>query len=338
MKIRGCNNNGKYGVAAKDVKELIKKGCKLLKLPVVGTDVCLYSDGTRVTEEYFHTLSDNTELVLVPRGQTWSGGVVHDISLLLSTGSHGGELIKAAKELLSGDEHADKKRKILSDLLLNLEDKSELESRDDDEDWFKGVASRFKTKSSYMKHSCENRIRSYTKELVEATKSIQEDKVRNEFLKASEFLVETLKAAKYNGCYFDRTEKQQDRLCSKEGWFTCQGSFDQDVCSSLHSINPYSSQESRVIFSTWNLDHRIEKGRTIIPALIEVLQNHECSNVNLEYFYHLLFTRHNLKLVHIVCHNKGAHNLLCDTKKVLRRSANSHGSEQKARAKKKRLT
>lgn len=64
---------------------------------------------------------------------------MHDISLLLSTGSHGGELIKAAKELLSGDEHADKKRKILSDLLLNLEDKSELESRDDDEDWFKGT-------------------------------------------------------------------------------------------------------------------------------------------------------------------------------------------------------
>lgn len=35
-----------------------------------------------------------------------------------------------------------------------------------------------------------------------------------------------------------------------------QGSFDQDACLSLHSINPYSSQESRIIFSTWNLDHR----------------------------------------------------------------------------------
>lgn len=45
-----------------------------VQLPLVGTDVCLYCDGTRVTEEYFHTLSDNTELVLVPRGHTWSGG------------------------------------------------------------------------------------------------------------------------------------------------------------------------------------------------------------------------------------------------------------------------
>lgn len=45
-----------------------------VQLPLVGTDVCLYSDGTIVTEEYFHTLSDNSDLVLVPRGQTWSGG------------------------------------------------------------------------------------------------------------------------------------------------------------------------------------------------------------------------------------------------------------------------
>lgn len=64
---------------------------------------------------------------------------MHNISLLLSTGSDGDELIKAKKQLLSGDKHADKKRKILSDLLLNLEDRSELESRGEDEDWFKGT-------------------------------------------------------------------------------------------------------------------------------------------------------------------------------------------------------
>lgn len=100
-----------------------------------------------------------------------------------------------------------------------------------------------------MKFSCESRMRSYTKEVkllflllnpqastilanslllclcsqvVEATKTIQKTKIRAEFLKASKFLVETLKAAKYNGCYFDRTEKEPDRLCTQEGWFTCQ--------------------------------------------------------------------------------------------------------------------
>lgn len=83
---------------------------------------------------------------------------------------------------------------------------------------------------------------------------------------------------------------------------------------------------------------RIEKGRTVIPALIEVLHNHKCTNVNLDYFYRLLFTRENLKLVHIVCHNKGAHNLLCDAKKVLRLSVDTHSSKQTNQAKKKRLT
>lgn len=32
VKIRSLNDNRKYGVAAKDVKELLKKGCKLLQV------------------------------------------------------------------------------------------------------------------------------------------------------------------------------------------------------------------------------------------------------------------------------------------------------------------
>lgn len=153
-----------------------------------------------------------------------------------------------------------------------------------------------------------------------------------------------------------------------------QGSFDQKVCRSLHSINPYSSRESRIIFSTWNLDHRlddcgfwfwcvpnlsdiwssswsilthafkfydvihrlvfrIEKKRTIIPALLEALQNHQSSDINVDYFYQLLFTRENLKLVHIVCHKKGAHNLLCDSKKMFQAATKTN----KAKVKKRRL-
>ncbi|XP_042347316.1 DNA fragmentation factor subunit beta [Plectropomus leopardus] len=335
VKIRSCNENRKYGVAAKDVKELLKKGCKLLQLPLSGAHVCLYADGTKVTEEFFPTLADNTELVLLSRGQTWSG-VVCDISQLLNTDRHADDLIEAAKGLLS-DEQSHKRRKILTDLLRNLEDRSELESREEDEGWFKGVDARFKTKSAYMKFSCESRIRSYMKEVNGATKTIQKAKVKAEFLTATKCLAEMLKAAKYNGCYFDRTEKEPDRLCTQEGWFTCQGSFEQEVCSSRHSINPYGSRESRIVFSTWNLDHRIEKKRTIIPALLEALQNHKSTDVNLNYFYCLLFTRENLKLVHIVCHNKGAHNLLCDTEKILRQASNTDGTKQKLKGKKRRL-
>ncbi|XP_029363187.1 DNA fragmentation factor subunit beta isoform X2 [Echeneis naucrates] len=335
VKIRSYHESTKYGVAAKDLKELLKKGCSTLKLSFSGAHVCLYSDGTEVTEEFFQTLPDHTELVLLCRDQTWSG-VVFDISQLLNTDRHANDLIEAAKGLLS-DEQSPKRRKILTDLLLNMEDRSELESREEDENWFKGVDARFKTKSAYMKFNCESRIRGYMKDVENTTKTIQKPRVRANFLKASKRLAEMLKTARYNGCYFDRTEKKPDRLCTQEGWFTCQGSFDQDMCKSLHSINPYGSRESRIVFSTWNLDHRIEKKRTIIPALLEALENHKATDINLNYFYCQLFTRENLKLVHIVCHKKGAHNLLCDAKMIFGQASNQNKGSRKAEKRKRSL-
>ncbi|KAM9830027.1 DNA fragmentation factor subunit beta isoform 2-T2 [Syngnathus typhle] len=259
FKIRSLHDNRKYGVAARNVKELLKKGCNILELPLSGANLCLYEDGTTVSEEFFGTLPDNTELVVLCKDQTW-GGAVCDIAQLLNSDQHTKALVRAAKGLLAG-EKSPKRQKILSDLLRTLEDRSELESRDEDEDWFRGVESRFKTKSAYLKYNCESRIRSYMKE----------------------------------------------------------GPFDQAKCASLHSINPYSSRESRILFSTWNLDHRIEKKRTIIPDLLEALQNHTSDDINLTYFYRLLFTRDNLKLVHIVCHKKEAHNVPCDPNKIFKR-------------------
>lgn len=134
-------------------------------MPPSAAHLCLYSDGTKVTEEFFQTLPDNTELVLLSREQHWSGGgdptviiytksdsktsprfspppasafpsVLEDISRLLRADIHG-DVIEAARGLLS-DEQSSKRRKILSDLLQNLEDRSELETRDEDKDWFKG--------------------------------------------------------------------------------------------------------------------------------------------------------------------------------------------------------
>ncbi|KAG7226932.1 hypothetical protein INR49_022227 [Caranx melampygus] len=333
VKIRSFNENRKYGVAARDLKELIKKGCKTLQLPLTGAHVCLYSDGTKVTEEFFLTLPNHTELVLLSREQTWSG-VMCDISQLLITDRYANDIIKEARGLLS-DEQAPKCRKILTDLLLNLEDRSELESREEDEEWFTGIDTRFKTKSSYMKFNCESRIRGYMKEVEAAARNIQKAKVKAELLKTTSSLAEMLRADRYNGSYFSRTEKERDRLCTGRGGSP--GSFDQSMCESLHSINPYGSRESRIVFSTWNLDHRIEKKRTIIPALLEALQNHKMADVNLSYFYRLLFTRENLKLVHIVCHKKGAHNLLCDAKKVFKQSSDANKRQQTAKGKKRRL-
>lgn len=158
------------------------------------------------------------------------------------------------------------------------------------------------------------------------------------------------------------------RLSSSSSKLHPQGSFDENVCKSLHSINPYGSREGRIVFSTWNLDHRftpplvylqdffegffllyilhtilqfvsrIEKKRTVIPALLEALQNHRSTDINLNYFYQLLFTRENLKLVHIVCHKKGAHNLQCDTKKIYNNATKDRKAKQKPKVKKRRMT
>ncbi|XP_071021550.1 DNA fragmentation factor subunit beta-like isoform X1 [Oncorhynchus clarkii lewisi] len=308
VKIRSLNETTKHGVAATSLKELLKKGSKLLQVPLVGSHICLYEDGTELSEDYFQSLPDNAELVLLAM-------VVCDISRLLDTDRNLDLLIDAAKGLLS-DERSPKRRKLLGELLLHLKDSSDTENREDDEDWFQGIDVRFKTKSAYMKYNCESRIRGYMKEVDSYAQTIQKPKLKAEYKKTAESLVLQLKSDKYNGCYFNRTEKELNRLCTKDGWFSCQGAFDQDECISLHSINPYGNRESRILFSTWNLDHRIEKKRTVIPALVEALQNRKSSNINLDYFYKLLFTRENLKLVHIVCHKKSAHDLLCDKRNM----------------------
>ena len=49
-------------------------------------------------------------------------------------------------------------------------------------------------------------------------------------------------------------------------------------------------------------------------------------NINLDYFYDLLFTRKNLKLVHIVCHDKQEHvNKRCDESKMFSYSSMDDG-------------
>jgi DNA fragmentation factor beta subunit len=67
---------------------------------------------------------------------------------------------------------------------------------------------------------------------------------------------------------------------------------------------------------TFSHPSRVEKSREILPTLGEVVK--KCpkqSEVNWHYFYDLLFTKKNLKLVHIACHVKGIHaGKKCDKK------------------------
>lgn len=52
--------------------------------------------------------------------------------------------------------------------------------------------------------------------------TIQNAKQKGEYQKVAASMVEKLKSMHYHGSYFDRTEKKLHRLCTKEGWFSCQ--------------------------------------------------------------------------------------------------------------------
>lgn len=54
----------------------------------------------------------------------------------------------------------------------------------------------------------------------------------------------------------------------------------------------------------------------MVPTLAEAIQDGR--EVNWEYFYSLLFTAENLKLVHIACHKKTTHKLQCDRSRIYR--------------------
>ncbi|XP_041501216.1 DNA fragmentation factor subunit beta isoform X1 [Microtus oregoni] len=327
VKLRALHSECKFGVAARSCQELLHKGCVRFQLPVSGSRLCLYEDGTEVTDDYFPGLPNDAELLLLTAGQTWQG-YVSDITRFLSVFNeqHAG-VVRAAQQLLS-HERDPLRQKLLADLLHHVNQNITAETREQDPSWFEGLESRFRNKSGYLRYSCESRIRGYLRE-VSAHTSAVDAAAREEFERVLSSMCQKLKSQKYNGSYFDRGAEASERLCTPEGWFSCQGPFDLESCLSKHSINPYGNRESRILFSTWNLDHIIEKKRTVVPTLVEAVQDGR--EVNWEYFYSLLFTAKNLKLVHIACHKKTTHKLQCDRSKIYRPQA---GSKKKRPARK----
>ena len=87
-------------------------------------------------------------------------------------------------------------------------------------------------------------------------------KVRVEFTNIIDQFQNELKERGYYGEIFDRFASVEEcdiiKLCDDKGWFTCQGAFDVNDCERVHRINPYASKDARVLFSTWNLDHRFD--------------------------------------------------------------------------------
>ncbi|XP_011495488.1 PREDICTED: DNA fragmentation factor subunit beta [Ceratosolen solmsi marchali] len=109
--------------------------------------------------------------------------------------------------------------------------------------------------------------------------------------------------------FIQREEKDMVALCDVTGEFSCSGVWNLNKClyDEKHKINPYRSKEELILFSTWNLDHRIERSRTLVPQLLEASKQEKIDEKDVLEFYDNLFTLKNLRLVHIVCHDKGSH-------------------------------
>jgi DNA fragmentation factor, 40 kD, beta subunit len=118
-------------------------------------------------------------------------------------------------------------------------------------------------------------------------------------------------------------------LCDDHGMFRCCGLWYDEKCNYQdHFINPYASRENLILFQTWNLDHQIEISRTVLPSLLNSAQSlatvlagpkgskivcdvHKvgCKKMSVLNYFLELFTVKNLKLCHIVCHDKTVHDL-----------------------------
>nr|XP_021522723.1 DNA fragmentation factor subunit beta [Aotus nancymaae] len=382
VKLRALRSPRKFGVAGRSCREVLRKGCLSFQLPERGSRLCLYEDGTELTEDYFPSIPDDTELVLLTSGQAWQGcewqgpwrwagswhsrgswGLGPGVPVGMAKGPPYSELSGLKEEALWSQSWSASLRRqspqssrsctqllgclfLQKNLLIGrarwlspVGRKREVQeerpcghvrgcsvggSAVSTEGWrfwwsrravewdglragagFRAPCARLSALPWFLQ------VSSYP--------SMVGAEAQEEFLRVLDSMCQKLRSVQYNGSYFDRGAKGGSRLCTPEGWFSCQGPFDMDGCLSRHSINPYSNRESRILFGTWNLDHVIEKKRAIIPTLVEAVKEQDGREVDWEYFYGLLFTSENLKLVHVVCHKKTTHKLSCDPNRIYKR-------------------
>lgn len=296
-------------VTGSTCEDLLSTGCKIFDVRKTDCRLVL-EDGTEIDDEYLATCGDYTVLVILRASEQIKYTQVKAQQMIANIG----------KLLASDPQQLNKifnpvKDELVSKMLGHIQSLEApqvlllADSREEDPKWFEGEK-RAVSKRSVLRERAKTRIKGYYyKSKDEMQKRLGENDrgcVRHLF---EEFL-RLLKQHDHNGHYFVRGDT--GALCLSDGQFNCQGTFSKDLCSGrLHMINPYASREQLVIFSTWNLDHRIERSRSILPTMSKAIQLADGRAINVEYFYRLLFTTENLKLVHPVCHIKSEHNGYC---------------------------
>lgn len=287
-------------------EDLLSSGCKLFDMHQSDCRLAL-EDGSEVDDEYLATCGDYTVLVVLGASEHVKYSQVKARELIVRIG----RLLASGPQEVSRQVFGPLKGELMSQMAAHIQPAPAplllADSREDDPHWFQGEK-RATSKKSVLRERAKTRIRGYYyKSKEEMQKRLGEGGWVQQLF--GQFL-QRLRQSGHNGHYFVRGEA--GALCLEDGRFDCQGPFSSKLCPSsgqgaLHAINPYASREQLVLFSTWNLDHRVERSRSILPSLGRAIREARGRSLDADYFYRLLFTTDNLKLVHPVCHVKAEH-------------------------------
>ncbi|XP_022686656.1 DNA fragmentation factor subunit beta-like isoform X1 [Varroa jacobsoni] len=321
--VRNCQNKRNL-IKCSSFDQLISEYRRLYKVPK-DCEVGVYDeDATQIDDtECLLALQPYTVLSVLYKGEEEifiSPSLLHAVTRLKTDLSHESQKLLSSTRAWLDSTRSQCSLPKLGAALSNVSDPLEegthqralLDSSSEDPHWFEKVrALKATSKKEVLRNNAKRRIKGYyykTKE--DLLKTVAQPRVEYLF---NEFM-SRLQQADFNGSYFQR--EHTEALCCSKGWFGCQGAFDKESCSYSHCINPYARPEDYLMFSTWNLDHQVERSRSVVPSLRSALQERP-HDINITYFYNLLFTRSNLRLVHVICHLKITHvGMECDPNAV----------------------
>ncbi|XP_046959941.1 DNA fragmentation factor subunit beta [Vanessa cardui] len=325
----------KIGVAAENLEELIEKSCKKLGFNVSCAECRLYvaEDGTHVDDDdYLKTLPPQTLFILLQEKEKMVTDFDYYYNLIRSCKKDYIDTGLAAKDFLSTN--FKEKFQVFQKYIAAANDaKTMLSERTQDPAWFEGLEPSEKTKEQSMSKRVKERMRGYfykTKSALQSSELYVHSRNGRGKKLIDQFLLDLrklLELNKYNEGYFNRHDNIT-RMCNENGLFECGGLWNNQRCmyDGEHVINPYRSREERIIFQTWNLDHKIELSRSVVPMILKAIERLgqttvQCTSckkiagecfIEADRYYLQIFTRENLKLVHIVCHYKGKHDIQSD--------------------------
>ncbi|XP_057374036.1 DNA fragmentation factor subunit beta-like isoform X2 [Daphnia carinata] len=306
VKVTDEKRSRKVGLVVTSLIDLKKKSHDVFKVPADSHNLdslfVVLEDGTEVSHDaYLFSLVNNTLLIIYhkkPAVPINSSSLQQTMERYLSA-LHDLQKFNSEEVVKFIEDNKDDKLKLTWQYVTTLTStKSHFSSISDHPEWFTGCNKLVTTKEEYFRKCAQGRIRSY---LRDARNRLSHNKLS---LSPIEKLKSCLEEKKYFACYFDRKDRSQDRLCDSKGEFHCQGQYNKPICQNNHWINPYDNAESRILFSTWNLDHVIERVKILTALCSQIRCNNGCDHLK---YFDLLFSRKNLKLVHKNCHVIGPH-------------------------------